>query len=91
MDTVFLFLVSDCFGFFFVTIETNSRIATKNRLKLKDRAIARSDFYAKRLVAMSFNNCSTRACWIRYFVRLPETLTFWRKHLFQCIWVIDQV
>ena len=63
----------------------------KNRLKLKDRAIARSDFYAKRLVVISFNNYSTRACWIRYFVRLPETLTFWRKHLFQCIWVIDQV
>ena len=35
---------------------------------------------------MSFNNYSTRA-WVRYFVWLPETLIFWRKYLFQCVYL----
>ena len=36
---------------------------------------------------MLFNNYSTRACWVRYFVWLSETLIFWRKYLFQCAYL----
>ena len=101
MDKLTLFLVSDCFGFFFVTINTSRKIARKKSAasrfisfrfffpifffrELKDHAIARSTVYAK-IVIMLFNNYFTPACWLRYFVWLPETLTFWRKYLFQCV------